>query len=173
VRPRIRWCHVGLVLAAATGCGAEPRLPPSYLFSALATATDTLTGRLSTCRLSGDFQLETFDRAPWIARNTRAYFSREVAGSSPTPLIRDTLVIGISITGDYPDAQTVRLMLGPPINDTLFAAVGTTAPASGVGSWTCGPTLPFVTDSQLQGAGYKPIPPPTGDWHFLPNLPIG
>jgi hypothetical protein len=173
MRMRVRWHYMSLVFATITGCGTEPHLPPAYSFSALATATDSATGRSSTCRLSGNFDLASFSREPWTARSPRAYFSREVVGPSQSVLIRDTLLVGILITGDYPDTQTVRLMLGPPINDTLFASVGTSYPASGIGRWTCRPALPFVSDSELQGAGYRALPPPTGDWQLLPMLPIG
>lgn len=168
-----RWHHMGLAVAAMIGCGTEPRFEPRYFFSALATATDNLTGRASTCRLQGNFALDSFARVSWVAHDTRVYFGRGIAGPSQSILIRDTLIIGISITGNYPDSQTVRLILGPPISDTLVAPVGSTDPASGIGGWMCRPILPFATDSQLQGAGYQAAPPPTGDWNFLPSLPIG
>jgi hypothetical protein len=96
-----------------------------------------------------------------------------VSGPNQSPVIRDSLFIGITIIGDFPDTQTVRLIFGPPINDTLLAPVGTTDPASGTGGWMCRPLLPFVTDTQLQGAGYRAVPAPVGDWQFFPNLPIG
>jgi hypothetical protein len=163
---------MSLAFAALTGCGTEPRLGPRYLFSGIATATDSLTGRASSCQLLGNFALDSFARVSWVARDTRAYFSREIVGPSQSHLVRDTLIVGLSITGDYPDSQTVRLILGAPISDTLLAPVGSTDPASGIGGWTCRPILLFATDSQLQGAGYRTLPPPIGDWHFLPSLPI-
>jgi hypothetical protein len=148
----------------------EPRLPPSYFFSATAQHYDGATARTSRCVVVGHVSVDSFALPPWSAVAT-LQIRREVVVVGGARVARDTsLAVPISTNQD---SGRLVLILGPPFQDSLTGSVVSDLTQPSSGTWTCPSSLPFANDSSLKAEGYQAVPAPPGDWFFAPSLPIG
>ncbi|MCZ6917887.1 MAG: hypothetical protein O7I93_14010 [Gemmatimonadetes bacterium] len=149
LRRLVGWLPVLLVAACGDAAGPGEMMPGPrvYVLSAIASFFDT---DQFTCALQAAPILE-YPLPPTITTTTQVRYERTgTAGNTFDPVLKARSVRQ-QLTVDLVGSDSVRVILGPPLADTLYGGLTETGIHSG--DWTCGTDIPFAADSVLVGLG--------------------
>ena len=170
----ILWALLPLLIAVG-GCESSTA-PESHIVARLLFAStshnDTLSGDRSSCVVTAFFPLPLLPQNT-LTDTTTVILSQSVNRQNGLFLAHDTLIAGTVAGFQRLSGAQLRLILGPPVSDTLAGTIGPTSSSEPVrGAWTCPSNLPFATDSALVANGYAITVSDTGQWDLQPMIPI-
>ena len=163
------------LLITVGGCGSSTA-PESHIVARLLIAstshTDTLSGDRSSCVTTTFFPLPLLPEST-LTDTIAVILSQSVNRQNGLFVAHDTLFSGtVAVFQRLPGSQ-LRLILSPPVSDTLVGTIGPTTSSEPVsGAWTCPSNLPFAIDSTLLANGYVISVSDTGQWNLQPVIPI-
>lgn len=138
-----------LLLACGDSLGPVDKAPGPwvYLLTTIASHFDTDN---FTCSLEAQPILE-YPLPPTITTTTQILYVRTATAGNTFEPVRQTRSVRQRLTVELLPNDSVRVMLGPPLADTLHGGITETGIYSG--DWTCGTEIPFAADSVLVGLG--------------------